>query len=219
MSYCEIDSLGVLSQHKIYLYLIVFGWTFPIVIPIITVAVKYDKYVTTAQHCFLTYEDGIIWAFIAPIIAIIFVNMVILVISVIRISTTKFGSEKLKEKQVIKTALVSTLILTPLLGIPWIILLLNIFIVDPAVQWGFIITNGLMGIFFFFAITIRNAEVKKLLKLKKGEYSQVSASTENKPSGILSKKFKMSVSRDITETINPINTAASKKEDYFPFGK
>ena len=208
-----------MSQHKVYPYLIVFGWTFPIVIPIITVAIKHDKYVNTTQHCFLTYEDGIIWAFIAPIIAIILVNMVILVISVIRISTTKFGSEKLKEKQVIKTALVSTLILTPLLGIPWIILLLNIFIVDPIVQWGFIITNGLMGIFFFFAITMRNAEVKKLLKKKKGEYSQVSVSTENKSSGMLSKKFKRSVSRDTTDTLSPSHTESSKKGNYFALGK
>ena len=208
-----------MSQHKVYPYLIIFGWTFPIVIPIITVAIKHDKYVDATQHCFLTYEDGIIWAFITPIITIILVNMVILVISVIRISTTKLGSEKLKEKQVIKAALVSTLILTPLLGIPWIILLLNIFIVDPVVQWGFIITNGLMGIFFFFAITIRNTEVKKLLKMKKGEYSQMSTSTDHKPSGILSKKFKRSVSRDTVETINPTDTAASKKGDYFPLGK
>ena len=199
--------------------MIVFGWTFPIVIPIITVAIKHDKYVDTTQHCFLTYEDGIIWAFITPIITIILVNMVILVISVIRISTTKFGSEKLKEKQVIKAALVSTLILTPLLGIPWVILLLNIFIVDPVVQWGFIITNGLMGIFFFFAITMRNTEVKKLLKKKKGEYSQMSISTENKPSGILSNKFKRSVSRETTDTLSPSHTEASKKGNYFALGK
>ena len=208
-----------MKQHKVYPYLIVFGWTFPIVIPIITVAVKHDKYVDTTQHCFLTYEDGIIWAFIAPSIAIILVNMVILVISVIRISTTKFGSEKLKEKQVIKTALVSTLILTPLLGIPWIILLLNIFIVNSIVQWVFIIINGLMGIFFFFVITMRNAEVKKLFKMKKGGYSQVSVSTENKSSSMLSKKFKRPVQRDTTDTSSATQTEASKKGEYFALGK
>ena len=198
--------------------MIVFGWTLPIIIPIITVLVKQDKYVKTDQHCFLTHENGVIWAFIAPIMAIIFLNMIILIISVIRISTTKFGSEKLKEKQIIKSALVSTLILTPLLGIPWIILLLNLFIENPIVQWGFIIINGLMGIFFFFAITMRNPEVLKLLKRKKGRYFQVSSSPENKSSDMVSKKFKRSISQN-TDVLSPTNTGVSKKGEYFPLGE
>ena len=189
----------------------IFGWTFPIIIPIITVLIKYDNYVRTDQHCFLTYEDGVIWTFIAPIIAILFVNMIILIISAIRISTIKFDSENLKEKQMIKSALGSNLILTPLLGIPWIILSLNIFIVDPIVQWSFIIINGLIGIFFFFLITMRNPEVKILLKMKKSGYFQLS-------SGVLSKKFRRSMSQN-TDVPSPNNAGAGKKEYYFSHAK
>ena len=157
----ESLNLGIWNKHKIYVYLIVFGWYFPIIIPIITMAIKHGKYVKTDEHCFLTHEEGILWAFICPIIFILLINITILIISVVRISTTKYGSERLQERQIIKNALISSIILTPILGIPWILLLLNILITDPIIQWSFILTNGLMGVFYFFAVTVRNEEVKQ----------------------------------------------------------
>ena len=170
--------------------MILFGWCFPIIIPIITMAMKHEKYVNTDVQCFLTSEDGIIWAFIGPIIFILLINIIILIIAVVRISTTKFGSERLQERQVIKNALISSIILTPILGIPWILLLLNILIFNPITKWFFSLTNGLMGVFYFFAVTIRNEQVKEKFRKSKiynVEYMPNALFNNKKPTGACNK--------------------------------
>ena len=211
--------LGILREHKIYPYLIVFGWTSPIIIPIITIAIKHKNYVKPEQHCFITHEDGLIWSFIGPILIILFINLMVLAFATIRIATTKFGTEKIDEKQVLRKGLLSLLILTPLLGIPWLLLLLNVFLSNPIVQWSFILINGLMGVFFFLAITLRNTEVKKLCaKSMKESSHQTTSFSDGKSSGLLSKRFKKSVSKDSGEIVQSPLGPPSKGE-YIPLGR
>ena len=211
--------LGILREHKIFPYLIVFGWSFPLIIPIITIAIKHKNYVNPEQHCFITYEDGLIWSFIGPILAILLINLVILAFATIRIATTKFCEEKIDEKQALRKGIISLLILTPLLGVPWLLLLLNVFISDPIIQWLFIIINGLMGVFFFLAITLCNAEVKKLFaKLSKGSSNQSSSITDGQSSGMLSRKFRRTFTGDAREIVHsPIE--ATNKGEYIALGK
>ena len=175
------------------------------------------NYVNPEQHCFITYEDGLIWSFIGPILAILLINLVVLAFATIRIATTKFGAEKIDEKQALRKGILSLLILTPLLGVPWLLLLLNVFISDPIVQWSFIIINGLMGVFFLLAITLRNTEVKKLCaKSSKESSHQTTSFTDGKSSGMLSKKFKRS--KDSREVANS-STGANNKGEYITLGK
>ena len=182
-------NLGIWNKHKIYIYLIVFGWCFPIIIPIITIAIKHGNYVKTDEYCFLTHEDGIIWAFVGPIIFILLINITILIISVVRISTTKSSSERLQKRQVIKNALISSIILTPILGIPWILLLLNILIKHPIIQLSFILTNGPLGVFYFFAVTMRNEEVKQKFRKPKIYNDMSNTLSSNKKSTGACNKF------------------------------
>ena len=145
--------------------------------------------------------------------------MIILVFASIRIATAKFGTDKLDEKQALRKGIISSLILTPLLGIPWLILLVNVFIPEPVVQWAFIIINGLMGVFFFFAVTLRNAEVKKLCTKSSKTVQQPSTSlTGGKTSGMLSKKFKRSISKD-EEQVSHSKGDTNKKGEYIQLGE
>ena len=210
-------NLGILRDRKIYPFLIVFGWVFPIIIPSVTIAIKHDNYVNASEFCFLTYEGGLIWAFIGPIVTILVINMIVLFIATLRIATTKFGTDKVDQKQALRKGLISALILTPLLGIPWLLLLLNIFIANPIVQWSFIIINGLMGVFFFIAVTLRNAEVKKLfVKVTKDRSFTSTSAFDGKSSELFSKKFKRLVSKDSTDQppVSPIH-----KGSYVPLSK
>ena len=144
--------------------------------------------------------------------------MLILVFASIRIATARFGTDKMDEKQALKKGIISSLILTPLLGIPWLILLVNVFIAYPIVQWVFIIINGLMGVFFFFAITLRNAEVKKLCTKSSKIVQQPSTYlTVGKASGMLSNRFKKSISKDAGQV--PPTEDANREGEYIALGE
>ena len=212
-------SLGILREHKIYPYLIVFGWLFPLIIPTITIAIKHKNYVKPEKHCFITYEDGLIWSFIGPILIILFINLIVLAFASIRTATAKVRTERIDEKQALRKGIVSLLIFTPLLGIPWLLLLLNVFIPDPIVQWSFIIINGLMGVFFFLAITLRNTEVRKLCaKSPKESSHQSTLFSDGKSSGMFSKKFKLSTSKYSGEIVHS-STGATNKGEYITLGQ
>ena len=214
-----MPSLGILRERKIYPYLIVFGWCFPLIIPTITIAIKHENYVKPEEHCFITHEDGLIWSFIGPILIILSINLIILAFATIRIATTKFGTEKFDEKQALRKGLLSMMILTPLLGIPWLLLLLNLFIMDPIVQWSFILINGLMGVFFFLAITLRNTEVKKLCARSSKDSSHQSTSlSDGKSIGLLIRKFKKSITKNSGEIVES-PTGPPSKGAYIPDGR
>ncbi|KAI6661354.1 hypothetical protein LOD99_10021 [Oopsacas minuta] len=158
--------ISVMSTKKIYPYLIVFGWLFPLVIPTITISITHSYYVNESDHCFLN-KDGVIWAFIAPILIILSVNAVLLVIAIIKIVYAKCANKNNEHKNIVKDALITALVLTPVLGIPWLFLLLNITIRHIALQYIFVFLNGLMGLVFLLVVVLRNREVHGILKKRK----------------------------------------------------
>ena len=170
-----------MSNRKIYPYLIVFGWVFPLVIPLITIIITRDYYVDSSQHCFLAYEQGVIWAFIIPVLVIILINVVFLIIAISKIIHNKWGNDNSPHKDIIRDAMVTAMVLTPVLGIPWLILILNIAIQSTVLEYLFIILNGFIGLIFLLVVVIRNREVQAILKRRKG----VEASGTG-PSGTLS---------------------------------
>ena len=103
--------LGVLSTRKIYPYLIVFGWIFPLFIPIVTIivanTVNNSTYVDTTSHCFLTYEGGLIWSFIAPVMVILTINVVFLVIAIAKIVNAKLKND---HRDILKDTLIAALV-------------------------------------------------------------------------------------------------------------
>ena len=152
-----------MSTRKIYPYLIVFGWVFPLIIPTITIVITNSYYVDDTQHCFLSTEGGVIWSFIAPVFIILLINLIFLVIAIAKIIYTKWSNQNNEHKDVVRDALITALILTPILGIPWLILILNVAIQHVVLQFIFIFLNGSIGLVFFFVVVLRNKEVHALL--------------------------------------------------------
>ena len=169
-NYIIFSLLGVLSTRKIYRYLIFFGWIFPLLIPIITIAVARDYYVDASKHCFLNVIGGVIWAFIAPIWTMILINTIFLIIAIIRIIQTRYAAIKDDARKIVKDALITGLVLTPVLGLPWLILIFNVAIQHSVLEWVFIIVNGLMGLVFLLVVVLRNKEVLAVFK-KKEKYT------------------------------------------------
>ena len=147
---------------KLCLFLILFGWGFPIIIPVITIAVTRDYYVDASNHCFLNTERGVIWTFIVPILTMLAINTLSLIIAIVRIIQVRSSDDQniKKLKNNMKSALITGLTLTPVLGIPWLILIFNIAIDNTILDWIFIIINGLMGLVFFVLVVIRNKQVQ-----------------------------------------------------------
>ncbi|KAI6657053.1 hypothetical protein LOD99_11205 [Oopsacas minuta] len=124
--------IAVMTTRKIYPYLIVFGWTFPFIIPTITIAVTRENYVGPSEHCFLNINYGVIWAFISPIIILLLINLILLTLAVIRIVTARAKAGEDQRLLLIKNSTVVELI--------------------------FILLNGGMGlIFFIVGAAIANA--------------------------------------------------------------
>ena len=63
--------------------------------------------------------------------------------------------------------MVTAMVLTPVLGVPWLILILNVAIRSSVVEYFFIILNGLIGLVFLLVVALRNKEVQAILKRRK----------------------------------------------------
>ena len=197
--------LGVLSNRKIWPYLVFFGWLSPLPFVIITVSIKQDAYSShNAGYCWLSNEDGVIWAFLGPVFLVLILNTIILVTSAIRIGTARKNLEKMKQMRV---ALISAFILTPVLGLPWLVSFAKIItvgienelalaILDRFIDWLFICLNAPAGVVFFIIILKRFLENRKSSHKSKSGTSNVPTST----SAVDISKFKKPMKSTVSET-------------------
>ena len=177
--------------------MIIFGWGFPLLIPLITIAVTRDQYVDASSHCFLNIAGGVIWAFIGPILIMILINAVFLIIALIQIIRAQASAQNNETRNIAKNALITGLVLTPVLGLPWLILIFNVTIQHSILEWLFIIVNGAMGFIFFLVVVLRNKEV--LTRFRRGKQtafsnthpsSQQTAPSSSTPSSFTSNRFR-----------------------------
>jgi hypothetical protein len=147
---------------------------------IVTLASRWDYYyirestnhTSNLYHelraCWLSSEVGVIWAFIAPMIAIIIVNTVLLAISMYHLYKSRFGKgmQKIGEddgssRKTAKQLIKAIIILMPLMGVTWII---GLFAVSahPATyifSIAFIVLNTLQGAAIFFFHVVRHDKI------------------------------------------------------------
>ena len=199
-----------------------FGWVFPLIIPLITVIVAREYYVDSSKHCFLAYEQGVIWAFIIPVFVLLLINVVILIITISKIIYSKWGNINNQHKDIIKDAMVTAMVLTPVLGIPWLILILNVSIRSTVVEYFFIILNGLIGLVFLLVVVIRNKEVQAILKRRKridgsGETPSGTVSTSAIGSSTIASKFKKTGAE--MDTLERVQAKEAEIEDAANYSK
>ena len=158
---------------------------------VLSVSIKQGAYSShKAGYCWISNEDGVIWAFLGPVFLVLILNTIILVSSAIRIGTARKNLDKMKQMRV---ALLSAFILTPVLGMPWLVSFAKIItvgieddlalaILDRFIDWVFICLNAPAGVIFFIIVLKRFLELRKTQKAKTVPCSPttVSASHFNK---------------------------------------
>ncbi|XP_060685540.1 adhesion G-protein coupled receptor D2 [Hemiscyllium ocellatum] len=117
-----------LSEERRMKYYYLIGWGLPVLIVTITLAAAHDKYISD-RHCWLNVHNGVIWAFVGPVIFIIMVNMFVLTrVVLITMSTAKRRATMLavnsspieQAYDQIRAAVKAVLVLLPILGLTWL---------------------------------------------------------------------------------------------------
>ncbi|XP_041483442.1 cadherin EGF LAG seven-pass G-type receptor 1-like [Lytechinus variegatus] len=140
------------------------GWGGPAAIVAITAGVAFKSY-TTDKMCWLSTENGGIWAFIGPAIGVIVMNISLLC-QVIRVFLSLKTNMKKAHVDRIWLALRAMLLTLPLLGGTWLFGILSFNSQTVFFSYIFIILNSLQGVFIFILYCLMNDEVKKVVEKK-----------------------------------------------------
>jgi hypothetical protein len=127
----------------------------PAVIVAISVGIRWDDY-GTDQYCWLSTNNGTIWAFIAPLLLIVTFNAVVFVrvmISIFALGSKVRGSKSTSDENdrlaSLKKGLRASLSFLCLLGVTWIFGALAIGSAAVAFFYLFALCNVVQGVFIF----------------------------------------------------------------------
>ncbi|XP_063313094.1 adhesion G-protein coupled receptor D1 [Pelobates fuscus] len=167
------------SEESKHLYYYGIGWGSALVICIVSVTSALDSY-GEGGNCWLSLEKGAIWAFVAPALFVIVVNIGILVAVTRIISRISADNYKVhRDANAVKLTAKAVAVLLPILGSSWIfgVLAVN----DQAIvfQYLFAIFNSLQGFFIFLFHCLLNSEVRAAFKHKTKVWSLTSSSIRN----------------------------------------
>uniref|UniRef100_A0A669BCG5 Adhesion G protein-coupled receptor D1 n=1 Tax=Oreochromis niloticus TaxID=8128 RepID=A0A669BCG5_ORENI len=130
--------------------------------------------------CWLSLQNGAIWAFVAPALFVIVVNIGIL-ISVTRI-ISRISGENYKvhgDANAVKLTIKAVAVLLPILGISWIFGVLVVNTQSLPFLYIFAVFNSLQGFFVFLFHCLLNSEVRAAFKHKTKVWSLTSSSIRN----------------------------------------
>ncbi|XP_028409034.1 adhesion G-protein coupled receptor D1-like [Dendronephthya gigantea] len=148
------SSMNLISCHAI-------GWGLPILIVLITYFSRKDHY-TDEDTCWLSPDYRIRWAFIAPVLLIIMINIIVTVITLrkrlhLRTVTTKEMSYK------VRTSLRALFVLLPIFGLTWLFGIFGFSSDAVAAMYLFVILNSSQGLLIFIFHCALNQEVRKII--------------------------------------------------------
>uniref|UniRef100_A0A671TJR4 Adhesion G protein-coupled receptor D1 n=1 Tax=Sparus aurata TaxID=8175 RepID=A0A671TJR4_SPAAU len=130
--------------------------------------------------CWLSLKNGAIWAFVAPALFVIVVNIGIL-ISVTRI-ISRISGESYKvhgDANAVRLTAKAVAVLLPILGISWIFGVLAVNTHSLPFLYIFAVFNSLQGFFVFLFHCLLNSEVRAAFKHKTKVWSLTSSSIRN----------------------------------------
>uniref|UniRef100_A0A8C9QXT5 Adhesion G protein-coupled receptor D1 n=1 Tax=Scleropages formosus TaxID=113540 RepID=A0A8C9QXT5_SCLFO len=167
------------SEGGKHFYYYGIGWGSPLVICAVSVTSALSSY-GEVGNCWLSLETGAIWAFVAPALFVIAVNIGIL-IAVTRI-ISRISAENYKvhgDANAVKLTAKAVAVLLPILGISWIFGVLAINGHSLLFQYLFAVFNSLQGFFIFLFHCLLNSEVRAAFKHKTKVWSLTSSSIRN----------------------------------------
>ncbi|KAJ0019525.1 hypothetical protein NQD34_007094 [Periophthalmus magnuspinnatus] len=167
------------SEGSKHFYYYGIGWGSPLLICMVSMTSALDSY-GEVDNCWLSLKNGAIWAFVAPALFVIVVNIGILV-SVTRI-ISRISGENYKvhgDANSVKLTAKAVAVLLPILGISWIFGVLAINTHSLVFLYVFAIFNSLQGFFVFLFHCLLNSEVRAAFKHKTKVWSLTSSSIRN----------------------------------------
>ncbi|XP_056145082.1 adhesion G-protein coupled receptor D1 [Lampris incognitus] len=167
------------SEDSKHFYYYGIGWGSPLVICVVSITSALDSY-GESDNCWLSLKNGAIWAFVAPALLVIVVNIGILV-SVTRI-ISRISAENYKvhgDANAVKLTAKAVAVLLPILGISWIFGVLAVNTHSLPFLYIFAVFNSLQGFFVFLFHCLLNSEVRAAFKHKTKVWSLTSSSIRN----------------------------------------
>ncbi|XP_042685220.1 adhesion G-protein coupled receptor D1 isoform X2 [Centrocercus urophasianus] len=167
------------SEESKHLYYYGIGWGCPLVICVISATSSLDSY-GESDNCWLSLENGAIWAFVAPALFVILVNIGILIAVTRVISRISADNYKVHgDANAFKLTAKAVAVLLPILGSSWIFGILAVNAHTLIFQYMFAVFNSLQGFFMFLFHCLLNSEVRAAFKHKTKVWSLTSSSTRN----------------------------------------
>ncbi|XP_051508987.1 adhesion G-protein coupled receptor D1-like [Myxocyprinus asiaticus] len=167
------------SEGSKHFYYYAIGWGSPLVICVVSMTSSLDSY-GEIGNCWLSLKNGAIWAFVAPALFVIMVNIGIL-IAVTRI-ISRISAENYKvhgDANSVKLTMKAVAVLLPILGISWIFGVLAVNDHSLLFQYMFSVFNSLQGFFIFLFHCLLNSEVRAAFKHKTKVWTLTSSSIRN----------------------------------------
>ncbi|XP_069071455.1 adhesion G-protein coupled receptor D1 isoform X2 [Pleurodeles waltl] len=167
------------SEESKHLYYYGIGWGSPLVICVVSVTSALDSY-GEGGNCWLSLEKGQIWAFVAPALFVIVVNIGILIAVTRIISRISTDNYKIHgDANAFKLTAKAVAVLLPILGSSWVFGVLAVNERTIVFQYMFAIFNSLQGFFIFLFHCLLNSEVRAAFKHKTKVWSLTSSSIRN----------------------------------------
>ncbi|XP_029018515.1 adhesion G-protein coupled receptor D1 isoform X2 [Betta splendens] len=167
------------SEGSKHVYYYGIGWGAPMLICVVSITSALDSY-GEIDNCWLSLQHGAIWAFVAPALFVIVVNVGIL-ISVTRI-ISRISGENYKvhgDANAVKLTAKAVAVLLPILGISWVFGILTVNSSSLPFLYIFTVFNSLQGFFVFLFHCLLNSEVRAAFKHKTKVWSLTSSSIRN----------------------------------------
>ncbi|KAH9508395.1 hypothetical protein Btru_055101 [Bulinus truncatus] len=159
----------VFTSKSILRYLLAGAYGIPLLIVSVSLAITQTNGYGNDKYCWLSVDDGIIWAFVGPVIMVFLANLIILIVVIRTMQTSQIIKDKsLPDK--VKSALRSICILSPILGLAWIFGVLSVNKESIVFQYLFAIFNSLQGLFIFIFQCFLQYQVRDGLKEKRRKY-------------------------------------------------
>ncbi|XP_055955105.1 adhesion G protein-coupled receptor L3 [Patella vulgata] len=149
--------------------LLLFAWGVPLIIVVTSAGVTRFHGYGNKNFCWLSIEGGLIWAFIAPALVVILVNVMIVVKIIHAMLTTRVMISK-DTRDKAKAAVRSICVLLPVMGVSWGFGILAVNEEWILFDYIFTILNTLQGLFIFIFHCVLNKKVREGLAIHHRRY-------------------------------------------------
>ncbi|KAL4233864.1 hypothetical protein ACF0H5_008539 [Mactra antiquata] len=154
--------LKPLRDKKPAIPLLIGAYILAFIVTGVSLGAQFSDYIRE-DFCWLSGDSGAIWSFIGPVLLVVASNIIIVIIVMCKMFGTASISKK-TNKEKTKIAVRNIIILTPTLGLSWII---GVFAVNEntiVFQYLFAILNSLQGLLIFIVHLVLNNKIRDAIR-------------------------------------------------------